>query len=313
VHVTPDEKNKFEDRGYLVVRALLSPVETAHYRTSIQELSRVGDQDFRTKAFTCPDGVTQNRVFWPLIYHERLLDVIRSLLGPTVRYTQHSDLHAHYASTRPDPTNVGGWHRDSACREFNVGPDWDESLGLYRVIRVAIYLQSYAESHSALGVVPGSHQFEQKVTGNAHKLWKRLLGAEYRIKRAMSRVGLSDEPYYYHPWFYHRAKPARWPILSRPTEPVWIKTEPGDCIIFNQRLYHSSSPIIGPKYAVFLSYSPEDEHARNHLRYFRYIRKDLKYAAMAPELEDKLREHDLFMETPEPMCVEGATQGGGRR
>ena len=35
-----------------------------------------------------------------------------------------------------------------------------------------------------------------------------------------------------------------------------------------------------------MSYSPEDEHARNHLRYFRYIRKDLKYAAMAPELED---------------------------
>ncbi len=300
-----NQTTEFEKRGYVVIRGLLSADETAHYRTLIQELSGIGDADFRTKAFTCPDGATQNRPFWPVIYHERLLEGIRDLLGPTVRYTQHSDLHAHYASARADQKYPGAWHRDSACRDFNVGPDWDESLGPYRVIRVALYLQSYAESHSELGVVPGSHVFEKKVAGNDQRVWKRVLGAEYGIKRAMSRVGLTEEPHYYHPWFYHRTKPARWPLLMRPTEPVWIKTEPGDCVIFNQRLYHCSSPIIGPKYAVFLSYSPEDEHARNHLRYYRYTRKDLKYSPIPAELEDRLREHDLFMETPEPSVVGG--------
>ena len=181
-------------------------------------------------------------------------------------------------------------------------------MGPYRLIRVAFYLQRYAESHSALGVVPGSHRFEQKLTGNDHRIWKRVLGAEYRVKRGLHRMGLAEEPYYYHPWFLHRTHSSRWPILSRPTEPVWIKTEPGDCIIFNQRLYHSATPIIGPKYAMYLSYSPEDEHARNHLRYYRYIRKDLHYGPIPPELVEKLREVGLYMETPEPKVVQGARE-----
>jgi hypothetical protein len=306
-------KQEFEDRGFVVIRGLLAPDEAAHYRAEIRKLSGVGDEDFGKTVFTCPDGVTQNRPFWPLIYHERLLATVRTLLGPTARYTQHSDLHAHVAGQPPDSRFVGNWHRDSACRDFNVGPDWDESLHPYRVTRVAIYLQRYAESHSALGAVPGSHRFEEKLTGNARRLWTRLLGAEYRIKRALWRMGLGEEPYYYHPWFQHRTRPTRWPILVRPTEPVWVKTEPGDCIIFNQRLYHSASPIIGPKYAVYLSYSAENEHARNHLRYYRYLRKDLNYGPIDPELAEILKEHDLYMEVPEPSNVEGATVEWGKR
>ena len=303
-----DMKKEFEERGYFVVRGMLSLDEASHYRAEIQKLSGVGDEDFNTKKFTCPDGASKNTPFWPLIYHERLLKTIRTILGSAVRYTQHSDLHAHMASKPSVPGGlVEGWHRDSACREFNVGSDWDESLGPYSIVRVAIYLQTYAESGSSLGVVPGSHRYEEKLTGNARRLWTRLLGAEYRIKRVLWRMGLSEEPYYYHPWFHHRCKPVRWPILSRPTDPVWIKTEPGDCIIFNQRLYHSASPIVGPKYAVYLSYATENEHSRNHLRYYRYLRKDLNYGPIDPELADILKEHDLFMDVPEPASVEGAT------
>jgi hypothetical protein len=300
-------REEFEQQGFVVVRGLLAPLEAARYRALIQELSGVFDDDFGSRVFTCPDGITQNRAFWPLIYHPRLLDAIRSLGGPTVRYTQHSDIHVNYAGRAPDRTDIGGWHRDCACRDFNVGPDWDESLGPYRVIRVAIYLQSYAESRSALGVVPGSHRFERKLAGNDRRLWTRLLGAEYRTRRVLSRMGLAEEPYYYHPWFHHRTFPARWPILFRPTEPVWIKTEPGDAVIFNQRLYHCATPIVGPKYALYLSYSPEDEHARNHLRYYRHHRRDLSYAPVPDELAELLKEHDVYMETPEPKTVQGAT------
>lgn len=303
-----DLKQEFEDRGYVVVRGLLSPEEAAHYRAEIQKLSGVGDEDFGTKSFVCPDGVTQNRDFWPLIDHEKLLATIRTLLGPEVRYTQHSDLHAHKGSVAPSPGGtIGGWHRDSACREFKVGPDWDESVSPYQIVRVAIYLQRYAESHSALGVVPGSHKFEQRLTGNDRRFWSRYLGAEYRVKRVLSRIGMADEPYYYHPWFQQRTRPTHWPLLVRPTDPVWIKTEPGDCIIFNQRLYHSASPIVGPKYAIYLSYSPENEHAQNHLRYYRYVRQDLRYGPLPPELAERLKKSNLFMDVPEPKEIEGAT------
>ncbi len=300
-------RDEFEQHGFVVVRGLLSPLDATRYRTAIQELSGLQDADYGESVFTCPDGVTQNRPFWPLIYDPKLLDVLRSLLGPTVRYTQHSDVHVNYASRAADREFAGGWHRDSACRDYNVGPDWDESLGPYRVTRVAIYLQTYAESRSALGVVPGSHRFEQRLAGNDRRLWTRLLDAEYRWKRAVWRMGLAEEPYYYHPWFQHRTQPTRWPILCRPTEPVWIKTEPGDAVIFNQRLYHCATPIAGPKYALYLSYSPEDEHARNHLRYYRHVRKDLAYGPIPDELAEVLSQHDILMGIPESMVVQGAT------
>jgi hypothetical protein len=302
-----DAMDDFEERGYAVFRGLLTPGEVAFYRAELQKLSGVGDGDVGKKVFTCADGVTQNRTYWPLIYHERVLEAVRSLIGPSIRYTQHSDLHAHMASQKSLPGGpVVGWHRDSACREFNVGPDWDESLGPYRIVRVAIYLQSHAESHSMLGVMPGSHRYEQRPTRSAYQLWSRLLDAEYRAKRALWRLGRGEEPYYYHPWFHQWTRPTRWPLLSRPTEPVWIKTEPGDCIIFSQRLYHASSPIVGPKYAIFLSYSTEDEHARDHMRYYRYIRTDCRYGPIDPELAEILKEHDLYLEVPDPRAIEGA-------
>ena len=84
-----------------------------------------------------------------------------------------------------------------------------------------------------------------------------------------------------------------------PQSPVWIRTEPGDCIIFNQRLYHSASPMTGPKYAVYLSYAAENEHGRNHVAYYRYVRKDLQYGPLDPELAGSLKVQNLFMEAPE--------------
>jgi hypothetical protein len=300
---------QFEAEGYVIIKGLLSPEESAHYRAEIQKLSGVTDAEYGKKTFECADGITQNEPFWPMVYHPRLVEAVRSLLGDEIRYTQHSDLHAHRASkpAAPGPASIGGWHRDSACRDFNIGPDWDESLGPYRIVRVAIYLQTFAESHSSLGVMPGSHRYEERLTGNDRRLWSRMLEAEYRLKRALSKLGVVEEPPYYHPWFQQRNRPASVPLLTRPSTPVWIKTEPGDCIIFNQRLYHSASPITGPKYAMYLSYSPEDEHARNHLRYYRYLRKDLCYGAVPSALAGLLKEHQLYMEVPEPSEVKGAT------
>ena len=83
-----DMRQEFEERGYSVIRGLLSPDEAAYYRAEVQRLSGVRDEDFGRKVFTCPDGITQNPPLWPLIYHERLLGAIRTLIGPTVRQAQ---------------------------------------------------------------------------------------------------------------------------------------------------------------------------------------------------------------------------------
>ena len=77
-------------------------------------------------------------------------------------------------------------------------------------------------------------------------------------------------------------------------------------MIFNQRLYHSASPMVGPKYAVFLSYATENEHGRNHIAYYRNIRKDLRYGPLDPELAEVLKSKDLFLEPAELTELQGA-------
>lgn len=287
-------KRAFEAQGYVVLRGLLTREEADRYRAEIQRLSGVGDADFGREVFECPDGVSKHRQFWPLIAHERLLPAIREIIGPTARYTQHSDLHAH---------RTGGWHRDSACRTFGVGPDWDESRAPYRVTRVAFYLQSYAESGSALGVVPGSHRYERPVTDEEWARWQPRFRWEFRLRKWRHRLGLGPEPTYPLRAMTMWTRPDADPAVDRPSYPLWIRTEPGDCILFSQRLYHCASPIRGPKYAIYLSYSPENEHARNHMAYYRHARTDLGYGPLDPELVEALRAKDLFLDAPEPAAV----------
>lgn len=286
----------FRRDGYVVIRGLLSDEEVQKYRVQIQSLSNLDDSSFATEHFECPDGVSKNRDFWPLIFQEQLVVAIRRLLGPTVRYTQHSDLHAH---------RTGGWHRDCACRKYGVGPDWSGNCGDYNVVRVAIYLQSFEESGSALGVVPGSHRFESRVRDRHLEYWRFRFGVERKLRKFGNKFGVCSrvEPPEERMMMWTRENYNPW--LTRPSYPVWINTEPGDCIIFDQRLYHRASPIHGPKYAVYLSYSPENQHARNHLGYYRHFRKDLDYRPLDPELVAELKTRDLFMDAPAPEQIDG--------
>ena len=191
---------------------------------------------------------------------------------PTIRYTQHSDLHAH---------RTGGWHRDCACRKYGLGPDWIPVHSPYHVVRVAIYLQTHAESGSALGLLPGSHRPQKSLPAAGIRVWSRV-----RRAAARPRAGRPDP---------NDGKPFPWiqtarhglPLIGWPVWPVWVATEPGDTIIFDQRCYHSASPIHGPKYAAYLSYSPDDEHASNHLCYYRNLRPDLNYGMPRAELVEE--------------------------
>ncbi|EAQ81618.1 phytanoyl-CoA dioxygenase family protein [Blastopirellula marina] len=295
--------NPFERDGYSVIRSLLTEKEITEYRQQIQRLSGICDTDYKNKVFACPDGVSRNREFWPLIYSDRLVSEVEKLSGRSVRYTQHSDLHAH---------RTGGWHRDCACRQFGVGPDWDEREEPYQVVRVAIYLQSYEESGSALGVVPGSHRYEKALSDREWKIWlRRTRGSLFnRISRQIQGLPLVDiPPRRMTMW----TKPAQDIATDEPTQPVWIPTGPGDCVIFDQRLYHSASNIFGPKYAIYLSYSPENRHSRNHMGYYRHIRTDLGYSELEPELIERLKQRGLYMDAPPPDKVDRFFANGLQR
>lgn len=259
----------YKEQGYIHLPALLSAEEVSHYRETFLKISGLAGKavDFNNPTGTgwsMNDAVTQLPECWPLIFNPRLLSAVREILGGEIRYTQHSDLHVNFG--------VCGWHRDSACRNFGEGSDWDETLGDYSVVRVAIYLQSFAESKFSLGVIPGSHLKESLATTLEMKAWRAL--------------GRFVDTATFVP-----------PILS--AKPRWLAMNPGDCVIFNQRLFHSGSPIRGPKFSVYFSYGLDNQHSRNHIKYYFQTRTELKYKPPPPELSAQLRAQGLYLDLGE--------------
>ena len=280
-------KQCYKQSGFVVVKNVLSNQEVVKYRTTLQRLSGLTDSDAAEDglkltsrdgvSWNMADGVSKNPEFWSLIVHPRLLSTIREILGSSARYSQHSDLHVHRAGA--------GWHRDNAHRTYGEGTDWDESEAEYQVVRVAFYLQSYTESGSSLILIPGSHRYEERLSVVETKL--REYSVRFRRFLTQSTSAYLQSKI--------RTTPAQSPFQP-PAQPVYINTEPGDCIIFDTRVVHSGSPIYGPKYAIFLSYGADNHHSRNHRSYYLHTRQDLNYQEFHPDLADKLKAHDLLLE-----------------
>jgi hypothetical protein len=269
----PGIQEQFERDGYIVVPGFLNPEEAAGYRRAIADVFDLPQDDVTAAidgaTMTLADGVTIKPRFWPLIFHPQLLAGVRSVLGPDIRYTQHSDLHINLRG--------GRWHRDNACRQFDVGPDWDESEAPYKVVRIAIYLSDYADSGSSLMVLPGSHRTESWLQRREYTLWNKL-------RSAFRRRGQNDRVPH---WFF-----------SRPA--IRLKTKPGDCVIFDQRVMHAGGVLRGqePKYAIYLSYGVENLHSHNHRAFF--LDRPTYTRELPAELSAKLEDAGLLLPETNP-------------
>lgn len=256
------------DEGYFIIRGLLEKNEVDFYRDTLCRLAgeqgRFHPQHAAYKRWTLANGVAMQSEFWSIIWNERLVAFLRNAfsLEEKMCFTQHSDLHVN--------NGIVGWHRDSANRRFGSGLDWDESRAKYRVVRVAIYLQSFAESGFKLGVLPGSH-----------RLPCRLFEFQCRAFAYVRRL-VTDKRNILPPI-----------ILGK--KPAWIAFDPGDCIVFDARLLHSGGPVHGPKYAIYLSYGVNNEHSYRHRDYYFKERPELGYREMRRELVDRLWEEGLLL------------------
>ncbi len=65
-------------------------------------------------------------------------------------------------------------------------------------------------------------------------------------------------------------------------------------MVFDPRVLHTGSMIRGPKFAAFLAYGIENEHARTHFNYYHHQRKDLGYETLESELAGVLELYDLL-------------------
>jgi hypothetical protein len=160
-HSVPVDVDGFRARGYVVLPRLLDAVEVEVYTRHLETLSERSRASLAAVAtavrfgrglygaWTRPDGVSQHGEFWDVILNARLLGAVRSLLGAEAAYLPHSELQVGFSALN--------WHRDNVDRTWGVGPDWDESVEPYRLVRVAVYLQSFAESRFSLGLIPKTH------------------------------------------------------------------------------------------------------------------------------------------------------------
>jgi len=251
-------RQTFEEKGYHIIPGLLSNDEAKAYRFAINRAFDLPEReltntDIESRTYALADGVTRRPEFWPLIFNQRLVETIRELLGDDIRYTQHSDLHINLGA--------GKWHRDSAYREFGVGPDWNEAQAPYRVVRVAVYLSHYEDSGSSLLVLPGTHRRENRLNKLELRFW-----SEVRTR-----------------WRAHFNTNSL-PQFSLTMKSETIRHQPGDCVVFDQRLVHAGGIVRGerPKYAIYLSYGLDNIHAHNHHDYY------LSRPTYLPELPEDL-------------------------
>ena len=114
---------------------------------------------------------------------------------------------------------------------------------------MAIYLTDYKDTKSSLIVLPGSHKNQSKVMSFEIKI-------NNFIRSKLRKIKL-DKLY---PHF----------LISKKI--VKIKTNPGDLIIFDQRLLHAGGNTFAyfmPKYSIFLGYGKRNAHTLNHENFYK--------------------------------------------
>jgi hypothetical protein len=265
----------FHQKGYVLAGGILTQDIINYFIQSLDDLS--GRQP-GPGGWTVPDGVTQARCFWPLIFNSELLDIVRELIGPDIRFLQHNDLHVGFSSLN--------WHRDSVSRKLGVGADWDETEP-YCIVRVGFYLQPRGLSSFQLGMVPGTHLTPSSFEAQERERVEAMAGSVSLLQRIVFGRNRS----------HHTAE--------------WLSPAAGDAVIFDPRVLHTGSRASGPKYSIFLAYGAPNKHSIDHAVYYRFLRADLGYQPMDPDLVAQLKTARLYQEIDCPVGkVPGVTMPG---
>lgn len=266
-------RTRLRDKGFVVVKGLLSGDEAIDYAKKLDEAAGKSQLDGYISRSSksngqqpgrlghLPDGINQRPEFWPLITHERLLEVVGQLLGAEARYLPHSDL-------RID-TMASSWDRDNVQRKFGEGADWDESDEPYQIIRAGIYFQSFASTLFRHGFIPASHRPVKDVSIK-RKAFESALGWSKALNQVLNGAG-------------------EWPSIAQ-----WLPIEQGDCIIYDARTLHAAGRSASPVYASFLTYGLENRHFARHLDHYQGLQTASSCREMAPELVARLMEAGLY-------------------
>src|SRR5262249_42474579 len=235
---------EFQKKGYVLANGIMTQDDVD---CIVRNLDDMSEQLRGPGEWTVPDGVTQSRCFWPLIFNEKLLSIVREIIGPDICFLQHNDLHVGFSSLN--------WHRDSVSRKLGEGGDWDETEP-YRIVRVGFYLQPRCLSSFQLGLLPWTH----RTPSSSEVPEGRRLEPMARSGSLVRRIVLGRNP--------------------SPRAAEWLSLAAGDVVLFDPRVLHTGSRTKGPKYSIFLAYGALNNHSIDHAIYYRFLRPELGYQPM---------------------------------
>lgn len=253
-----DLRKEFEQKGFVVLKQVIPQEEIEKYVDALKEVGK----SKKKESWTIPDGVVQHQEFWPVLFQDKVTNAVKEILGDDIKFMQHNDLHYGYSSF--------AWHRDSINRYYDPKlPDWQEDDESYQTVRCGFYLQP-EEKNFELGVLPGSHRMSGYLSEEEFLEEDKYLT---HFKNLKTKAGFKD-------------------VLKEKAE--WIRTQPGDCVIFDPRLIHTGGEFGGIKYSFFVAYGIENRHFKEHYTYYRHLRTDLKYTPIPAELKEQLKEKGLY-------------------
>jgi ectoine hydroxylase-related dioxygenase (phytanoyl-CoA dioxygenase family) len=255
----------FLTKGFAVYKNFFSAEEVEDLLKTFKEIH--GDS-----TGTHIEGLHNHQKYWSIITNKKILDIAKTLSNdPDIFYLYNSQ--ATLSKKDNNLWSTHEWHRDSACRLFGIGPDWDKDE-IYKVLRIGIYLS--ANANSGLNVIAESHNRKYTISSLLRLLQYRLKGSTFKPV-IMLRSFLSK-------------------FIGKN-----IKTNKGDMIVFLANLYHSGIPTDKERAALFLSYGPNNKHSKNYVNYYMKHRKGFEFKDEKTQIEfiHTVKENGSYFPLPE--------------
>ncbi len=258
------------ENGFTVFRGLFPPAECATLAAALKREAGIRPGVKYTKV----DATNSFPTAREILLEGRILDAVRTALGPDARYLQVGDLHYLH--------DTAGWHRDSVHRapDASEAPDWSDAESPFGVVKAILYMES---DNAAMGIMPGSHASPIAMDA-AYVKSVEAVGGQLVIDE-------DDDPN------------QRFTVDERRNPVAW-KAEVGDVLVFDERMYHAGRRVDGglvtanreaPKFTLSLVFGADNHHSERMYSYFRFARKELHYRDLSDEFAAELADRGLVL------------------
>ncbi len=267
-HLSPADA--LHENGFTVFRGLFTAQECAQLAAALKGEAGIKHAEKYTKVDATNSFATARQV----LLEGRMLDAVRSAVGPDARFLQVSDLHYLH--------DTAGWHRDSVHRapDASEAPDWSDVGNPFGVVKAILYLES---DNAAMGMMAGSHRSPVEMDHLFVKAVERAGGQLVIDAREDPNRRFSEAD---------KRIPLAWPA------------QVGDVLVFDERMYHAGRRVqdgqvnsnrAAPKFVLSLVFGVDNHHSERMYSYFRYARTELNYRDLPEDFTAELASRGLVL------------------